>query len=700
MIRMEQLDQCPACAGERLQEIYPPNDLRDRPGVDEDMKRSDFTICHDCGLIFARWRQTPESFPEYYRLFAELEHRTYAVFPPPASYLKGKSTAAAEIAQLLGEQDLIRPDARILHVRADGGFLMAHLRDNFGVREIYGLDLFESNIRLAREQLKLEHVEPLNLGLVSIPFPEVRFDVIILNHFVTHAARPVAALQTVREQLGDGGRLFVYNDYDHMLGFQRGADFLPQGINNFHKQLTSKQSLLNVLALAGFDGQSVGMRQHCPLVLAAPAAPKAIGDLTSVDVAADIATFESWIEVHEQLRSKQILFAVPSGKHLRFFVQSGFLKLLRTRGMNVIVAHPPGNFDEEETEQWHGLRRVTLPECPQADQRRRLPFFKPKHMPFGSDPHLDTQLAELSVDMIVLAAPPATSDELRLLAAADRCGIPVTLLVMDWPQAIAGSPPRHAECWIAWTARMREELSEALGVKRNKIKVGGPLLGDALYNLARFGSREENLRRLGIDAEAPMVVLALSSPGPDLALVSAAERIAAAALASSWQLIIRLQPEFSEQSNPQIERRLEALRGERVHVEQPRVLRGSIPQAAPQADLDHWVRLVRDAAVVITDEYACALDGIALDKPTILLEAERALSAAALTPGAMGVTLDPDRLTELVEEGIGRPDRFAAQRKEMVKIQLGSVDGRSQLRAFKKLASAILSSKAMMASPV
>jgi SAM-dependent methyltransferase len=300
-MRMETLASCPGCGGAALEEICPYNDLRYlRRGDDADLARSDFVLCRRCGLMFARRRQVIEAFAEYYARFAEWESRTYAVYPPPEGFIRGKTVAALEIARVLAKLDLLRSSGPVLHIRADGGALMAHLRDDYGVSNVYGLDVFDSNRRFAAERYGLGNVAPLAYGEFRIPFESVRFHLIVSNHLLTHAGRPRDAFAVLRQHLSPGGAIFLYNEQDHAVAFTERASFLRDGINNFHKQLFSADTLLTFLRLSGVEGQIVEYRNGSPLVVARPAAPMLPSELPVKDFRPELEVARSWARAHER----------------------------------------------------------------------------------------------------------------------------------------------------------------------------------------------------------------------------------------------------------------------------------------------------------------------------------------------------------------------------------------------------------------
>ncbi len=80
---MTECEVCPCCGGNDLEPVACRNDLHAIEGVSDSMKDSDYHVCLDCSLIFARRRQSSESVALFYQWFAHLGRCDYAVYPPP-----------------------------------------------------------------------------------------------------------------------------------------------------------------------------------------------------------------------------------------------------------------------------------------------------------------------------------------------------------------------------------------------------------------------------------------------------------------------------------------------------------------------------------------------------------------------------------------------------------------------------------------
>jgi SAM-dependent methyltransferase len=222
------------------------------------MKDSDYHICRGCSLIFARRRQSPESIALFYRWFAYLEQRDYAVYPPPQNYIQAKYNTAGKLLDYLADHGILSPGMTIAHVRCDVGSMLVQIGERFPGGTLHGLDYFDSNVRYAREH-GLEGVDLLDPARINLA-DGTAYDVIVCNHMLTHSLDPVADLRTLYDALKPGGVLFLYNEVDHFLRFEpKGPFYQWVALNNFHKQLFAPASLEYFLTGSGF---SIEARSH------------------------------------------------------------------------------------------------------------------------------------------------------------------------------------------------------------------------------------------------------------------------------------------------------------------------------------------------------------------------------------------------------------------------------------------------------
>ncbi len=284
---MIELARCPACSGEALDAVALPVDAADprlAAFAHVLIADSDFALCRRCELLFARRRQGPEEREAYYRAFPEVEGRAYAdVYPPPDDFLRAQTDFSEYLVGVLDRAGLLRPGQRVLNLRCEFGAHLDRLRRLHGAGELYGLDHFESNLRYAREVFGLTHLALLDPFELSIPFDPPHYDLVLANHLLTHALEPMALLARLRELVAPGGALVLYNEIDHLPVLRRRKRY-ARGYNNYHKQLLTRRSVVNVCALAGLEarllsceakGRRWAASGHSMVLLARPCEPLA-----------------------------------------------------------------------------------------------------------------------------------------------------------------------------------------------------------------------------------------------------------------------------------------------------------------------------------------------------------------------------------------------------------------------------------------
>ena len=280
---IESLTACPACHHETFSLVAEYNRFLMRSDApDACAARYDYSLCHGCGVVFARLRPVGQRFRCFLERFEETLGRARkqgsavdvfgsrrltveeasriqasaarGVFADGRSardtvpaLLRDRLAASAHIEILTSLLPLSSP--RVLELRPRFGAIGGGIRRLFG-GETCALPLFEAQQIVMREAYGTRADALLDYDQFAIPY-EGQFDLVVANHMVTHAVRPAALLATVRERLKPGGHLYLYNEPDE-------ADFLDGGksmfktLNPFHLQTFDLPSLTRVLQAAGF----------------------------------------------------------------------------------------------------------------------------------------------------------------------------------------------------------------------------------------------------------------------------------------------------------------------------------------------------------------------------------------------------------------------------------------------------------------
>jgi SAM-dependent methyltransferase len=229
------LTSCPGCSHDRLIPALPGSGRSDnslgrllgRPlpidinGFDlAAHAKSAWSVCGNCGLMFAANRPDAQGLESWYPpLFQLSEERGYNTWPLPPNYI---------------------------------GHFLESVRRAYPHLDAYGLEYFEHPARYAKQLMGESRVAQISTPEPKHPFPVKRFDVIVANHFLTHAHEPKAFLAYLRSILSDTGTLVITNELDHALSFKSLTAY-PRGLNFFHKQLFTRATLIPFLASCGFS---------------------------------------------------------------------------------------------------------------------------------------------------------------------------------------------------------------------------------------------------------------------------------------------------------------------------------------------------------------------------------------------------------------------------------------------------------------
>jgi len=286
--RIEVLTACPVCGGEQWSAASAFNKLilLSHP-PDEASYRYDYSLCHDCGVVFARRRPAGPRYNWMIEHFeetlgraefgegrqgsvalassltdderAQLRRRAArGVFVsnhtgiPRKDYLPGllaDRLSNSQHVELLSSLLPLRAP-RVLEVRARTGSISAALMQRFDARA-YAMTLFESHQLVATEVYGLQAMHGIDYDRFSIPF-EGTFDLIISNHGFTHAIRPREMLATFHDRLADGGSLYLFNEPDECEFLEVGKSVFNT-LNAFHMQAFDGASLGRALAANGFS---------------------------------------------------------------------------------------------------------------------------------------------------------------------------------------------------------------------------------------------------------------------------------------------------------------------------------------------------------------------------------------------------------------------------------------------------------------
>jgi SAM-dependent methyltransferase len=248
------------------------------------LARSDYMLCHGCGLVYASLRPERHEYEYLYSNFNELLFRPtaasqniFTVSDPLTPELTQEidsvsvpwwelRSASAEGNRVIGPmlydfQDALGdlPDlmlhttlsgAKVLQLRAKTAIFADFLRRVFGVQQVDLVTIFPIHQYVA-EKLGFRASATLDYERFNIPFPE-KYDIIIENHLFTHMLDPAETFATLRDHLAEGGHLWIRKEADDERLFRKRANLFSE-LRPFHFQQFDIPSLRRMLGRFGFS---------------------------------------------------------------------------------------------------------------------------------------------------------------------------------------------------------------------------------------------------------------------------------------------------------------------------------------------------------------------------------------------------------------------------------------------------------------
>ena len=453
----------------------------------------------------------------------------------------------------------------------------------------------------------------------------------------------------------------------------------------------------------------------------------------------------------------RILISIPTGFNLRQFVHSGVLDLLIKHGCRAVIVSPnrPGEGFTGQLKQngvkvaaleirtgrlrqryWAARQHLFLRGSPTDTLRmkhkdlklaypgvaltarlgselfRRFPNLRRLALRSEGiilrDSDVDRLLSNHPVDLILLGSPGYSAQDTLLLHAGVARRIPVVAAVMSWDNLSSkGFINPRPDRLLVWSEHMRREAISLHGIPNDRIVETGAPLYDIFANAARFGLRHENLTRLNLDPNRKLIFYGTSSAAffPDEIEVvkRVAQWVEEDAFGVPCQLCVRLHPQAVSGPYKVLTEPYRKLASERVKIEFPPVRDSNLLWDLPTDDIEHLVRLLRDADVVINTASTLAIDAALLDRPVVSiaydpsgdLPYDRSVRryydythmAHVVRAGAVKLAKSPEALRETIMSYLAHPEQDREGRRRIVEQQFGRVDGRSAMRVAQQVVS-------------
>jgi SAM-dependent methyltransferase len=247
----------------------------------------DFSLCHQCGIVYATRRPSGARYDWLLEHFEETIGRTalgeqrsgkltlssYALTDQMRENLRRLAARGVFVSDHSGVTRkefvpalMVDRFANAVHVELIGSLIplrnarMLEIRSRLGgisaaLHRLYNADcsvmtLFDNQQFLIQEVYGFATSCPIDFDEFSIPF-EGQFDLIVAKHMFTHAVHPREFLATIRRHLRPGGHLYIYSEFVE-------AEFLDEPhsmfntMNPFHMQTFNTPSAVRALESNGF----------------------------------------------------------------------------------------------------------------------------------------------------------------------------------------------------------------------------------------------------------------------------------------------------------------------------------------------------------------------------------------------------------------------------------------------------------------
>jgi hypothetical protein len=301
-------------------------------------------------------------------------------------------------------------------------------------------------------------------------------------------------------------------------------------------------------------------------------------------------------------------------------------------------------------------------------------------------------------DLIVTGSPGYIAEDIHLLRAARRLGIPSATVMLSWDNLTSkGYMAQAPDHLLVWSDLMADEAVRYHDFPREPIHWCGAAQFDHYFGIRNRLDRAAWRRAHGVPADAGMIVYGTINPALVPHEIEILRQIVAAMRSGRFgftpYLWIRLHPQVIR---GQYARSLEPFRqlaGPDVTVEEPCVQSDKLAWDLPKEDAYHLAELLAAADVVVTPNSTLSIDAACAGTPIINLafdgdapvppelSVRRFIhythAATILETGGIALAESVDDFVRLAKRYVADPTLGAEGRDRMIRQQLGRLDGRA-----------------------
>jgi len=226
---------------------------------------------------------------------------------------------------------------------------------------------------------------------------------------------------------------------------------------------------------------------------------------------------------------------------------------------------------------------------------------------------------------LVVSTYPINFLEAKFLYAAKQLEVKTMIHLLSWDNITSkGIFPVIPDYFIVWGKVMFRELKEYYGVSDSQVQICGVPHFDHHINVKKNPGYEELLVELSLDPNKPYLFVAMSSPRFAPHEIDIVEWLAKAindnVFGKDLQLIIRPHPQNVQGalSDKKWIGRLDNLRGDRIAVDYPQLLKSKVRWSMRKSDMDHLSNLLLGCSICLNSGSTVSIDALIMEKPVIL----------------------------------------------------------------------------------
>jgi CDP-glycerol glycerophosphotransferase (TagB/SpsB family) len=302
------------------------------------------------------------------------------------------------------------------------------------------------------------------------------------------------------------------------------------------------------------------------------------------------------------------------------------------------------------------------------------------------------------IDALVITKPGYHPDELPLIRAAKRQGIPVVSVDTTWDNVVSKRPAYICpDVVTVWNPLMQSEVVSYYGLEPGAVPITGGPQFDVFAHRSELPPRDDFIQSLGLDSSRKLIVFALNNPTLTPANPSFVAAVAGAARSTDdgrgANLVVRLHPWDRDSDYEDFVRKNPHVRVEHAF---GRPSSDSVFEClATREDVGYYGALITHADALVNIASTATLDAIAADRPAIHLAfdphpvaPEESIARfcefthfhALIRTGAVALVRSEDELQPMIDAALARPEDAAAARAQARRQFLTYSDGRSGAR--------------------